>query len=41
MLSKEDLKEIELSFMTKKSQDFIKILLLCTSLVIIVYSIFY
>ena len=40
MLSNDDLNEIEKSFMNKKSQDFIKILLLFAG-TIIVYSLFY
>jgi hypothetical protein len=40
MLSKEDLKEIEISFMNSDSKDFIKGMLIFAGLVIVFYSVF-
>ena len=41
MMSNEDLKEIEKTFMNAKSQDIIKGLLIFAGTIIIFYSIFY
>ena len=40
MLSKQDLKEIELSFMNDESKEFIKGMLIFAGLVIVFYTIF-